>query len=254
MPRFNFTRENRKTGKTENAGYLDMTTNAEKESCSLYFYGDIVSTTWDAWQIEDRCPRDIADFLNQMDGYQNIDIYINSGGGSVFAGLAIYNQLKRYSGHKVGHVDGLAASIASVIMFACDEVHFSTGAQAMIHKPWCYCRGNSDELREIASQLELCEESILDVYMMHTKGEVKREDVKDMMSKETWLGSTDIQKYFDVEVDENPAAVACASDYYKWYSNAPSNLKQEEDEAKEERQRIEREKNEILKDLFMYGI
>ena len=47
MPRFNFTRENRKTGKTESAGYLDMTTNAEKESCSLYFYGDIVSTTWD---------------------------------------------------------------------------------------------------------------------------------------------------------------------------------------------------------------
>ena len=54
------------------------------------------------WFEEDRCPQDIADFLNQLDGYEDIDIYFNASGGDVFAGLAIYNQLKRYSGHKVG--------------------------------------------------------------------------------------------------------------------------------------------------------
>ena len=67
----------------------------EQSRCSLYFYGDIVSATWESmWYEEDRCPQDIADFLNQLDGYEDIDIYFNSGGGDVFAGLAIYNQFK----------------------------------------------------------------------------------------------------------------------------------------------------------------
>lgn len=132
--RFDFTKKNKRSGKVENVGYLDLEQDEEQSRCSLYFYGDIVSATWESmWYEEDRCPQDIADFLNQLDGYEDIDIYFNSGGGDVFAGLAIYNQLKRYDGHKVGYVDGMAASIASVIMFACDELHFATGAQAMIH-------------------------------------------------------------------------------------------------------------------------
>lgn len=136
--RFDFTKKNKRSGKVENVGYLDLEQDEEQSRCSLYFYGDIVSATWESmWYEEDRCPQDIADFLNQLDGYEDIDIYFNSGGGDVFAGLAIYNQLKRYDGHKVGYVDGMAASIASVIMFACDELHFATGAQAMIHKPLC---------------------------------------------------------------------------------------------------------------------
>ena len=124
--RFDFTKKNKRSGKVENVGYLDLEQDEEQSRCSLYFYGDIVSATWESmWYEEDRCPQDIADFLNQLDGYEDIDIYFNSGGGDVFAGLAIYNQLKRYSGHKVGYVDGMAASIASVIMFACDELHFA---------------------------------------------------------------------------------------------------------------------------------
>ena len=117
--RFDFTKKNKRSGKVENVGYLDLEQDEEQSRCSLYFYGDIVSATWESmWYEEDRCPQDIADFLNQLDGYEDIDIYFNSGGGDVFAGLAIYNQLKRYDGHKVGYVDGMAASIASVIMFA----------------------------------------------------------------------------------------------------------------------------------------
>lgn len=132
---------------------------------------------------EDRCPQDIADFLNQLDGYEDIDIYFNSGGGDVFAGLAIYNQLKRYSGHKVGYVDGMAASIASVIMFACDELHFATGAQAMIHKPLCMAWGNADDFKEVIKQLDLCEDSILDVYEEHLKEGVTRDKIKSFMAK-----------------------------------------------------------------------
>ena len=155
--RFDFTKKNKRTGKTENVGYLDLSIDEEQGRCSLYFYGDIVSATWESmWYEEDKCPQDIADFLNQLDGCEDIDIYFNSGGGDVFAGLAIYNQLKRYNGHKVGYVDGMAASIASVIMFACDELHFATGAQAMIHKPLCMAWGNADDFKAVIKQLNLC--------------------------------------------------------------------------------------------------
>ena len=224
--RFDFTKKNKRSGKVENVGYLDLEQDEEQSRCSLYFYGDIVSATWESmWFEEDRCPQDIADFLNQLDGYEDIDIYFNSGGGDVFAGLAIYNQLKRYSGHKVGYVDGMAASIASVIMFACDELHFATGAQAMIHKPLCMAWGNADDFKEVIKQLDLCEDSILDVYEEHLKEGVTRDKIKSFMAKEKWFSGAELAEYFDVLIDEKAAVAACASDYFEKYNHVPESIK-----------------------------
>lgn len=263
--RFDFTKKNKRTGKVENVGYLDLTENKEQNRCSLYFYGDIVSATWQSmWYEEDKCPQDIADFLNQLDGYETIDIYFNSGGGDVFAGLAIHNQLKRYSGHKVGYVDGMAASIASVIMFACDELYFATGAQAMIHKPWCWGYGNADDFEEIIKQLNLCEDSIVDIYMEHTKEGVTRDEIKSLMATETWFNGEELAKYFNVAIEERAAAAACASDFFDKYNKIPDTLKEIEKKDivdavfaemdKRNQQRIEAEKQEILDDLDLYGV
>lgn len=263
--RFDFTKKNKRTGKIENVGYLDLTANEEQNRCSLYFYGDIVSATWQSeWYEEDKCPQDIADFLNQLDGYESIDIYFNSGGGDVFAGLAIHNQLKRYSGHKTGYVDGMAASIASVIMFACDELHFATGAQAMIHKPWCIAYGNADDFKDVIKQLNLCEDSIVDIYMEHTKEGVTREKIKSLMAAETWFNGEKLAQYFDVMIEERAAVAACASDFFEKYNHIPDGLEGigEKDIVdaviaemeKRNQQRIEAEKQEILEDLEMYGI
>lgn len=263
--RFDFTKKNKRTGKTENVGYLDMSVDEEKNRCSLYFYGDIVSETWQSmWYEEDKCPQDIANFLNELDGCEDIDIYFNSGGGDVFAGLAIYNQLKRYNGHKVGYVDGMAASIASVIMFACDELHFSTGAQAMIHKPHCIAWGNTEDFEAVIRQLNLCEDSILDVYMEHIKEGVTRDEIKDFMSEEKWFCGSELAEYFDVEVEERAAVAACASDYFDKYANIPKQGKGNETKdivnavieemQNREKERIEAEKQEILADLDDFGI
>jgi len=269
--RFDFTKKNKRTGKIENVGYLDLTANEEQSRCSLYFYGDIVSATWESmWYEEDKCPQDIADFLNQLDGYEDIDIYFNSGGGDVFAGLAIHNQLKRYSGHKVGYVDGMAASIASVIMFACDELHFATGAQAMIHKPLCIAYGNADDFKDVIKQLNLCEDSILDIYMEHTKEGVTREKIQSMMAAETWFNGEKLAQYFDIEIEERAAVAACASDFFEKYNHIPETLKgvdtknivdaviaelaKRNEAAEAEKQRIEAEKREILDDLYLYGM
>ena len=270
--RFDFTKKNKRSGKVENVGYLDLEQDEEQSRCSLYFYGDIVSATWESmWFEEDRCPQDIADFLNQLDEYEDIDIYFNSGGGDVFAGLAIYNQLKRYSGHKVGYVDGMAASIASVIMFACDELHFATGAQAMIHKPLCMAWGNADDFKEVIKQLDLCEDSILDVYEEHLKEGVMRDKIKSFMAKEKWFSGAELAEYFDVLIDEKAAVAACASDYFEKYNHVPEGIKgtatkdivdavlaelenRNNVAAEAEKQRIEAEKQDILADLDMYGI
>ena len=85
-------------------------------SADLYFYGDIVSDWWGAWQNEDQYPDAIKNFLSQAEG-KDLNVYVNSGGGSVFAGMAIYNMIKRHGEkNKVKvYVDGLAGSIASVI-------------------------------------------------------------------------------------------------------------------------------------------
>ncbi len=93
--------------------------NQTETSADLYFYGDIVSDGWEAWTEEDQYPEAVKNFLANQEG-KELNVYINSGGGSVFAGVAIYNIIRRHAQKaKVQiYVDGLAASIASVIAFA----------------------------------------------------------------------------------------------------------------------------------------
>ena len=117
---FNFNIKNSKTKKLENKGALEIK-NATEDRAELYFYGDIVSNSWQSyWYEEDKAPQDIVDFLNQIEDTKELNIYINSGGGSVYGGLAIYNILKRHKGKKIVTVDGIAASIASIIALAGD--------------------------------------------------------------------------------------------------------------------------------------
>ena len=73
MNRFDFTKKNKRTGQVDKVGYLDLKEDEEKKKCSLYFYGDIVSATWESmWYEEDKCPQDIADFLHQLDSFEDL--------------------------------------------------------------------------------------------------------------------------------------------------------------------------------------
>lgn len=220
--RFEFTRKNKKNGTVENVGYaqLDQT----DERATLYLYGDIVSTTWQSmWYADDKCPQDIADFLNQIDNDKEIDVYFNSGGGDVFAGIAICSILRRHAGKIVGYIDGIAASIASAILCACDEVYRNTGAQVMVHKPWSYAMGNADDFRKNADDLDMCEESMLDIYMTKAKENVSREDIQVLLKKESWL-SDDMFNYFEFQQSDTVAAQACISTYFDKYANVPTGL------------------------------
>lgn len=223
MSKFNFTRKNKVTGKIEQVGYAQL--NNDGDRAQLYLYGDIVSATWQSeWYEEDKCPQDISDFINQIEDEKEVDIFFNSGGGDVFAGIAICNILKRHSGKITGYVDGLAASIASVILCACDVVIRATGSQVMVHKPWSWTAGNATDFRKLADDLDKCEECMLDIYMTKAKEGVTRETLSDLLAKESWL-TENVFDYFDFERSETAAAQACASVYFDKYANIPEKLK-----------------------------
>ena len=225
-------------------------------TCDLYFYGDIVDSWLGAWDDTDQYPQAIKEFLDQAKD-KDINIYINSGGGSVFSGMAIYNMLKRHKGYKTVYIDGLAGSIASVIALAGDKVVIPSNAYFMIHKPWCSSAGNSNDFREMANTLDKIEEGIINVYSENLAEGVNIEDIKSMVNDETWLTGVEASKYFNVEVANSVDVVACASDYFKKYNKVPSNIsnevKVEEVEPKEEVKEEETKvvNDEIIKDMLL---
>ena len=124
--------------------------------------------------------------------------------------------------------------------------------------------GNADDFKAVIKQLNLCEESILDVYMEHTKEGVTRDKIKNFMSAEKWFNGSELAEYFDVEVEERAAVTACASDYFDKYANIPEQVSGTDKKdivdaviaemQNREKERIEAEKQEILADLDDYGI
>ena len=263
-------------GNTKVCGSMTIK-NQTDSSADLFFYGDIVSETWQSeWYEDDMAPGDVKKFLDQLDGTENINIHINSGGGSVFGGIAIYNMLRRNNAHKTVYVDGLAASIASVIMMAGDEIVMPKNATVMIHKPsasYFFTTKNADNLRKDAESLDTCQEAIMQTYM--TKAKVDKEEIEQKVNDETWLTGEEAAELFDIKVEEANDAVACAgSSMFFCYKNVPTSLTAQGKNAKKkdeqrplsrqdikeifnesfsEYQAREKEKKELLESLNQYG-
>lgn len=252
--RFSFTRRNPKTKKVEDAGYMEIKNAAAGGGTELYIYGDIVSSEWDAWTVEDTCPQDISDFMNQIDNNAELTIYINSGGGDVFAGIAIHSILSRHAGHKKGVVDGIAASIASVILMACDEIVMSSGAQIMIHKPSTMAWGNADDFAKTIEVLDKCQKSITDIYMGRVKEGVSEETVTEKINAESWMNADEAAELFDITVEERPAIAACVSWMMDSYKNKPKGIKTETAEDVAMRDRAAEDEAAIMEELDLYGI
>lgn len=201
--------------------------NQTENSADLCFFGDINSESLGEWQKyypEDKAPQDVKEFLDQLENVSKINVHINSGGGSVFGGIAIYNMLKRFDAEITVYVEGLAASIASVIAMAGDKIIIPANAQMMIHKPSSCAWGNADEMRKEADILDGCQKVILTTYMEHTKEGVTEEQINDLINAETWKNGEEWQEYFDIEVSESSQAAAAASDFYDKYNNLPENI------------------------------
>ncbi len=233
MALFKLTKRDR-NNKMREVGSIEIK-NQTEDSADLCFFGDINSESWGEWQKyypEDKAPQDVKEFLDQLENVSKINVHINSGGGSVFGGIAIYNMLKRFDAEITVYVEGLAASIASVIAMAGDKIIIPANAQMMIHKPSSCTWGNADDMRKEADVLDGCQKVILTTYMQHAKEGVTEEQINELINAETWKNGEEWQEFFDIEVSESSQAAAAASDFYDNYNNLPENLAQTRQQEK----------------------
>lgn len=185
----------------------------------LFFYGDIVSDSWSAWSDEDQYPMNVSQLLKEI-GNDDIDIHINSGGGDVFAGVAIYNMLRSTGGKKTVYIDGLAASIASVIAMAGDEIIIPSNAFMMIHKAWTFAMGNANDMRTLADTLDKLDSGIVATYMTRAADDVTEDKITELMAAETWLTGSEASELFNnvKTVDTVTAAASCNSKFMDRYN------------------------------------
>ena len=138
-----------------------------------------------------------------------IDLHINSPGGLVFDGITIYNLLKQHPANVTTYIDGLAASIASVIALAGDSVIMAENALFMIHKASGLVMGNSDDMRDFAEKLDKVNTSIATTYISKTGKD--EPEINDLMAAETWMTAAEALGFgFVDEVSGEADMAACA--------------------------------------------
>ena len=146
----------------------------------------------DAWiydwcEIENTPPKNVLSALAEADGAE-VDVYINSGGGDVFAGSEIYSALREYKGNVNIHVVGLAASAASVVACA-GKSDISPTAMVMVHNVSSYARGDWRAMAKESSTLKQANRAIAAAYCEKTG--MSEAEALDLMGKETWLTAND---------------------------------------------------------------
>lgn len=150
----------------------------EAEVASIKIYDEIAS---DGWGIS---VKDIDEQIKDL-GNKPLDIHINSYGGEVFEGFAIYNTLKDYKGFKTVYIDGIAASIASVIAMCGDKIVMSKASMLMIHNASGFAYGNAEEMQKVVNALEQINAVIRGIYVAKTG--MSEDEIKNLMDNETYL-------------------------------------------------------------------
>ncbi|HFD6683715.1 TPA: ClpP-like prohead protease/major capsid protein fusion protein [Providencia alcalifaciens] len=186
-------------------------------TADIYIYDEI-----GGWGIS---ARRFTEDLIALGNLSHINLHIHSPGGEVFEGIAIYNQLKNHNASITVYIDGLAASMASVIAMVGDEVIMPTNAMMMIHKPWGVSWGDADDMRDYADLLDKVENVLIPAYMEKT-GKTK-EELEAMLSEETWLTAEEcVEHGFANSIIEPVKAMASlSSKRIEEFKSMPNSLK-----------------------------
>lgn len=164
----------------------------------IYIYDDIKPdrVTWDGELVKSKTDAlTIKAELDKVPDGSKINLYINSAGGDVKTGLAIYSQLSRKECEITGYVDGFACSIASVILMACDRVILYPTSLIMIHCASGALYGNADAHRQFADDLDIISNSATEAYLAKAGGKLNRETLDELLKAESWLSAADCLKY-----------------------------------------------------------
>lgn len=170
-----------------------------KQTATINIYGDITSWAWE--ELGEVSAVNLSKQLEALGDVDKIDVFINSYGGEVAEGLAIYNALKRHKAKVTTYCDGFACSIASVIFMAGDERVMNESSLLMIHNAWTYAMGNSEELRKQADDLEKITQASVEAYKSHSS--LTEKEIKKLMDEETWILPTEALEYgFATSIDK----------------------------------------------------
>lgn len=195
-----------------------------KDEADLYLYVEI------AWWGGGNYAHSAQSFKKELDALGEIkvlNVYINSPGGDVFEGNAIYNMLKRKTQKcEVNvYVDGLAASIASVIAMAGTKVIMPSNTMMMIHNGWMYAAGNALELEKAVEMLKKCDKAIRQAYLdkAFASAKLDEETITELMNNETWLTAQECFDYglCDEIIGEKQIAAKFEMSLLKNYKNVP---------------------------------
>lgn len=201
--------------------YFQIKKKTDKKG-EIFIYGDIVSEEWFANEVT------APGFKQQLDELGNvseIDVHINSSGGNVFEGHAIYNMLKMHKAKINIYIDALAASIASVIAMSGDTIFMHKNSFLMIHNSWIMTVGNAKELRDTADLLDKTDEASNQAYLDRALN-ISEEELKELLDAETWLTASEaLEKGFIDEILEpNEIAASISDERYKLFKSVPSSI------------------------------
>lgn len=166
---------------------------------------------YDWFEMDSTCPNDVSKILNESEG-EEVEVQINSGGGSVYAGSEIYTALKSYPGKVNVKIVGVAASAAGVIAMAGDFTEISPTAQIMIHNVSSIVAGDYRDLQHEAKVIENYNKSIANAYVLKTG--IEQKELLDLMDQETWLNAQQAKEMGFVDsvmFNESMQLVASAS-------------------------------------------
>lgn len=188
----------------------------------LYIYGDIRKPSLiERWlEIEDDTRVDAYSFKDALNEVNtpNLLVRINSMGGSVSEGLAIYGLLSDFNGHLITQVDGFACSAASVIFMAGQERIMPENGLLMIHNAWTDACGDPNELRKAADDLEIITKPSVNIYVNKTG--LSEEEIKSMMDKETWMDyKSAFEKGFATSIQKNDTIQQSIKDINSYIRN-----------------------------------
>jgi len=188
----------------------------------LLIYGPIFSEKLFEDEVS---PKSIKEELDELGDIENLNIYINSPGGNAFSGSAIYSILKRHPASKVVHIDGLAASAASVIAMAGDQVIMPENSIMMIHRAWTFAIGDSTEMRKEADILDRVDKSLVSAYQ--EKSGLDEGRLLGLMSEETWMNAKEAEElgFADEVTEEEEVAAYIDPEIMSKYKNLPEELK-----------------------------
>lgn len=174
------------------------------QSATISIYGDITSFPWFDGDVS---ANNLSKQLEELGDVTDISVYINSYGGEVAEGLAIYNALKRHKARIKTVCDGFACSIASVIFMAGDERVMNDSSLLMIHNAWTLAEGNAEQLRKQADDLEKITNASVVAYKAHSS--LSEEEIRTLMNAETWITPSEAIEYgFATAIEKTEAKAA----------------------------------------------